>query len=138
KANGRKHRVVHFNRLAPFAGDNAEAQVRELQQLHPELNFEDFMATHIGTAKARFGVTLEEHRDLFTVPDEYALAHCVARDLRMSRGIASEFQRLFGQVDELKGQGGRVGQVLELRSGQRRLYYLISKEKSYEKSMYRT
>ncbi|VEN55697.1 unnamed protein product [Callosobruchus maculatus] len=56
----------------------------------------------------------------------------------MSRGIASGFQRLFGQVDELKRQGGRVGQVLELRSGQRRLYYLISKEKSYQKPTYRT
>ncbi|VEN59224.1 unnamed protein product [Callosobruchus maculatus] len=112
KANGGKPRVVHFNRLAPFAGDNAEAQVRELQQLHPELNFEDFMATHNGTAKAR--------------------------DLRMSRGIASEFQRLFGQVDELKRQGGRVGQVLELRSDLRRLCYLISKEKSYQKPTYRT
>ncbi|VEN61189.1 unnamed protein product [Callosobruchus maculatus] len=56
----------------------------------------------------------------------------------MSRGIACEFQRLFGQVDELKRQGGRVGQVLELRSGQRRLYYLISKEKSYQKPTYRT
>ncbi|VEN40048.1 unnamed protein product [Callosobruchus maculatus] len=55
----------------------------------------------------------------------------------MSRGIASEFQRLFGQVDELKRQGRRVGQVLELRSGQRRLYYLISKEKSYQKPTYR-
>ncbi|VEN42942.1 unnamed protein product [Callosobruchus maculatus] len=138
KANGGKPRVVHFNRLAPFAGDNAEAQVRELQQLHPELNFEDFMATHTGTAKARFGVTREEHRDLFTVPDEYALAHCAARDLRMPRGIASEFQRLFGQVDELKRQGGRVGQVLELRSDQRRLFYLISKGKSYPKPTYRT
>ncbi|VEN40030.1 unnamed protein product [Callosobruchus maculatus] len=138
KADGGKPTVVHFNRLAPFAGDNVGAQVRELQQFHPELNFEDFMATHTGTAKARFGVTREEHRDLFTVPDEYALAHCVARDLRMSRGIASEFQRLFGQVDELKRQGGRVGQVLELRSDQRLLYYLISKEKSYQKPTYRT
>ncbi|VEN62280.1 unnamed protein product [Callosobruchus maculatus] len=105
--------------LAPFAGDNAKAQVRELEQLHPELNFEDFMATHTGPARARFGVTREEHRDLFTVPDEYALAHCVARDLWMSRGIAGEFQRLFGQADELKRQGGRVGQVLELRSDER-------------------
>ncbi|VEN45004.1 unnamed protein product [Callosobruchus maculatus] len=96
------------------------------------------MATHTGTAKARFGVTREEHRDLFTVPDEYALAHCVAKDLRMSRGIASEFQRLFGQVDELKRQGGRVGQVLELRSDQRRFYYLIPKEKYYQKPTYRT
>ncbi|VEN63597.1 unnamed protein product [Callosobruchus maculatus] len=56
----------------------------------------------------------------------------------MSRGIACEFQRLFGQVNELKRQGGRVGQVLELQSGQRRLYYLISKEKSYQKPTYWT
>ncbi|VEN46293.1 unnamed protein product, partial [Callosobruchus maculatus] len=31
-----------------------------------------------------------------------------------------------------------VGQVLELRSDQRRLYYLISKVKSYQKPTYRT
>ncbi|VEN40287.1 unnamed protein product [Callosobruchus maculatus] len=56
----------------------------------------------------------------------------------MFRGIVSEFQRLFGQVDELKRQSGRVGQVLELRSDQRRLYYLISKEKFYQKPTYWT
>nr|CAI5852820.1 unnamed protein product [Callosobruchus analis] len=51
----------------------------------------------------------------------------------MFQGIASEFQRLFGQVDEPKKQNGRVGQVLVLQSVHRRLYYLISKEKSYQK-----
>nr|CAI5846818.1 unnamed protein product [Callosobruchus analis] len=66
KANGGERKVVHFNRLAPFARDNGEAQIRQLERLSPELNFEDFKATYTGTTKARFGMTREEHRDLFT------------------------------------------------------------------------
>jgi len=33
-----------------------------------------------------------------------SLAHCVSEDLRMGMGIAAEFKRRFGRVDELKAQ----------------------------------
>ncbi|KAJ8936894.1 hypothetical protein NQ318_010921 [Aromia moschata] len=63
-----KPRVVHFNRLAPFAGNNdeqAEASVRHVSPPDSELSFEEFMLLHSNGQKARYGVTREEPRDLF-------------------------------------------------------------------------
>lgn len=66
------------------------------------------------------------------------MAHCVGEDLQMSHGIARRFRSMVGKVDELKWKNGGVGQVLELRHYQRLAYYLITKQKSYQKAMYRT
>lgn len=34
----------------------------------------------------------EVYGDLFSAPEEYALAHCVAADMRMGAGIATTFK----------------------------------------------
>ena len=44
----------------------------------------------------------EVHGDLFTSTD--CLMHCVSQDLHMSKGIAAEFKKRFGGVDELRQQ----------------------------------
>lgn len=67
-----KCRVVHFNRL----GDDEEGKVKELGPPAIEIDVDHFMA--------RFDVTCEEHRDLFSLPEaEYSLmlVHCVTRYL---------------------------------------------------------
>lgn len=138
-----KPRVVHYNRLAPFAGDNHEdhgaATVRRTVAQEP--TFEDFMEDYATGRKARHGVTKEEHRDLFTVPSEYSLGHCVAEDIKMSRGIASVFKAKFGRQQELANQRPSVGKTLQLRDNdvehQRYIYYLVTKPRSYQKPFYR-
>jgi hypothetical protein len=35
----------------------------------------------------------EEQRDLFTVPTDYILVHCISADLAMGAGIAKEFTK---------------------------------------------
>jgi O-acetyl-ADP-ribose deacetylase (regulator of RNase III) len=37
----------------------------------------------------------EEKRNLFEVPEEYKLAHCISSDCAMGAGIAVEFQKRF-------------------------------------------
>lgn len=37
----------------------------------------------------------EETRDLFAVPEEYYLAHCISADFKMGKGIAVEFNKRF-------------------------------------------
>lgn len=37
----------------------------------------------------------EEVRDLFAVPDDYHLAHCISADFGMGRGIVLEFNKRF-------------------------------------------
>jgi hypothetical protein len=138
-----KPRVVHFNRLAPFAGDNHEEQrgatVRRIIAQEP--TFEDFMEQYSFGHKARYGVTKEEHRDLFTVSSDYSLGHCVSEDLKMSRGIASVFRTKYGRLQELANQGPSVGKTLRLRDNntehQRYIYYLVTKPRSYQKPSYR-
>ena len=113
-----KPRVVHFNRLAPFAGDNNEdhrgATVRRILEQEPTFN--EFMDNYSTGHKARYGVTREEQQDLFTVPSDYSLAHCVASDLKMSRGIASVFKKKYGRLEELANQRPSVGKTLHLKN----------------------
>ncbi|CAH0547092.1 unnamed protein product [Brassicogethes aeneus] len=91
--------------------------------------------------KARYGVTREEQKDLFTVSADYSLAHCVAEDLRMSRGIAVVFKNKFGRVDDLRRQNPKVGEVLEIvnneQIGNRSIFYLVTKQLSHQKPNYR-
>ncbi|KAL3279666.1 hypothetical protein HHI36_017172, partial [Cryptolaemus montrouzieri] len=81
-----KLRIVHSNRLAPFAGNNEEAVVYALRPI-PEKTFEQFTAEHVYGHKSRNEVTSEEQRDLFVLPEEYASGHCVSSDLKMSKGV---------------------------------------------------
>lgn len=78
----------------------------------------------------------EVEGDLFTAPDEYALAHCVAADMKMGAGIAVKFREKYGQIDELLNQGATAGGLAILKDGSRFIYYLVSKDKSYQKPTY--
>ncbi|XP_052863336.1 ADP-ribose glycohydrolase OARD1-like [Anopheles cruzii] len=66
----------------------------------------------------------------------------VAADLKMGGGIAVKFKQVFGRVDELKAQNVGVGGVAVLRDSaadaqqQRYVYYLITKNTSYQKPTY--
>jgi O-acetyl-ADP-ribose deacetylase (regulator of RNase III) len=44
----------------------------------------------------------EETRDLFSVPDDYYLAHCISADFGMGKGIAVEFNKHFDMKHNLQ------------------------------------
>lgn len=46
-------------------------------------------------------VLKEEKRDLFSVPEEYYLAHCISADFGMGKGIVVEFNKRFNLRDKL-------------------------------------
>ena len=69
--------------------------------------------------------------DLFTASDKSSsLAHCVARDLGMGKGIATFFKKKYGGIDELKEQNLQIGSVGVLERNNRYIYYLITKSRS--------
>lgn len=43
----------------------------------------------------------EEHRDLFSVPEEYFLAHCISADFALGAGIAVEFVKRYNMRNRL-------------------------------------
>ena len=78
----------------------------------------------------------EQRNDIFECDPAFSLAHCVSVDLRMGRGIAVEFKKRFGQLQELARQEPRIGDVLTLRRGDAWIYYLVTKDVCYHKPHY--
>ncbi|XP_050503035.1 ADP-ribose glycohydrolase OARD1-like [Diabrotica virgifera virgifera] len=90
-------------------------------------SFKEFMSTYAERRSARFGVTTKVQQDLFSVPENVSLAHCVTQDVEMTKGISSVLNRNFGLLDE---QQPKVGRVLRLEDGSRYLLYILTR-KSY-------
>ncbi|XP_072016064.1 ADP-ribose glycohydrolase OARD1-like [Amphiura filiformis] len=74
--------------------------------------------------------------DLFKCPASHSLAHCISEDIRMGKGIATIFKKKFGGVEDLKKQGVKTGSVAVLKREGRFIYYLITKDKYWQKPTY--
>ena len=61
------------------------------------------------------------------------LTHSVSADFVMGKGIATKFKFLFGGVDLLKKQNKGIGDFAYLKKEDRQIYYLITKEKYWQK-----
>lgn len=131
-----KPRVVHFNRLAPFHGDNGLNKDQEARGcLLTKETFEEFMANL--ESPQEYKVTTERNQDLFTLPKDFALAHCVTKNLGESRGIATVFRKKFGGLNELYRQKPAIGKTLHLQKEEQHLFYLVTKEEAQQKSTYK-
>jgi hypothetical protein len=64
----------------------------------------------------------------------YSIVNCIViicdlcRDLRLGKGIAAIFKKVYGGIDELKSQNKGIGDVAVLKRGSRFIYNLITKE----------
>ncbi|CAH1250920.1 OARD1 [Branchiostoma lanceolatum] len=81
---------------------------------------------------------LQVRGDLFSCPETDSLVHCISQDCHMGKGIAVLFKKKFGRVEELKRQGQKPGGVAVLKTEQRYVYYLVTKEKYWQKPTYRS
>lgn len=73
---------------------------------------------------------IEIQEDLFNMPSEYSLAHCVAQDMNMGSGIAVRFSQQFKRREELYSQRQRSGGLAVLKDKERYIYYLVTKRES--------
>lgn len=82
----------------------------------------------------------EELRDLFSVPDDYYLAHCISADFGMGKGIVVEFNKRFDMKNKLQVKypdyldcynRHRIGGDCILEG---RVLNLITKERYFHKS----
>ena len=86
----------------------------------------------------------EEIRDLFTVPEEYYLAHCISADFGMGKGIVVEFNKIFDMKRKLQKtypdylnqwtHTKMIGDCIQ----QDRVFNLITKERYYQKPTYKS
>ncbi|XP_028135817.2 uncharacterized protein LOC114330619 [Diabrotica virgifera virgifera] len=84
-----------------------------------------------------FSKIQEENRDLFDMPEDWSLAHCVAEDLRMGSGIAVVFRNVYNHVDILLNQHQKPGGLACLKLSKKYIFYLITKTKSNGKPTYK-
>lgn len=81
----------------------------------------------------------EEQRDLFTVPTDYILVHCISADLAMGAGIAKEFARRGVKAQLIENYHGmtKVGDcAVTATTGWRLEFNLVTKEKYWQKPTY--
>lgn len=86
----------------------------------------------------------EEIRDLFSVPDDYYLAHCISADFGMGKGIVVEFNKQFDMKNKLQSKYPNfVNDYHHYRWGgmaliEGRVINLITKERYWEKPTYKS
>lgn len=86
----------------------------------------------------------EEVRDLFTVPEEYYLAHCISADFGMGKGIVIEFNKRFDMKRKLQVLfNGYLDEFIEYGYESDCLmvppvFNLITKERYWKKPTYET
>ena len=76
----------------------------------------------------------EIKKDLFTMSDDYYLAHCIAEDLRMGAGIAVEFQKRFKLREKIREFPHKYPTCVLIG----RVFNLITKKRSVDKPTYDT
>ncbi|XP_037934200.1 ADP-ribose glycohydrolase OARD1 [Teleopsis dalmanni] len=80
----------------------------------------------------------EVNGDLFSAESSFSMAHCVAEDMRLGKGIAIKFRDKFGQIANLKAQNVKTGGVALVKDKSRYIYYLVTKQTSWGKPTYQS
>ena len=84
---------------------------------------------------------VEEERDIFTVPDDYYLVHCISDDYAMGAGIAVEFNKRFGIKNKLMSIKSYVPKFAETQGhciAIDKTFNLVTKNRYWEKPTYDT
>lgn len=88
----------------------------------------------------------EEHMDLFSVSEDYYLAHCISADFAMGKGIAVEFNKKFNMRNILKNRCQNylnffINDLTEYKGDcilEGRVLNLVTKERYYNKPSYQS
>ena len=80
---------------------------------------------------------VEKKGDLFTCATDGALAHCISRDCKMTKGIAKLFKKHFSSIKLIKKDSSDVGSIIVTKENERFIYNLVTKEKYFQKPTYR-
>jgi len=74
--------------------------------------------------------------NIFSLPDNIAIGHCVSQCLTMSQGIALQFRNKFNNVKKLIDQEKKTTEVAYLINKNQWILYLITKERFNDKPTY--
>ncbi|KAF2905780.1 hypothetical protein ILUMI_00396 [Ignelater luminosus] len=98
------------NQPSKDKGDDVLPRLQTVR-LVGDQQFQAFMQVAGNGKKFRYGAVVEKVQDLFQASEDYGFFHCVSTDLRMSWGIADQFRRRYGRLNELENQCPNVGKT---------------------------
>ncbi len=87
---------------------------------------------------------IEKIQDLFSVPEDYYLVHCISADFALGKGIALEFKKRFDMKNLLNSQNpDYLEQWIEIGDKADciligRVFNLVTKERYFHKPTYKT
>lgn len=80
---------------------------------------------------------IEKTIDLFETHEKYSIAHCISADLKMSKGIALDICKKYGNLtSSLLQSNPQIGDAIPLVVNKRVIYFLITKNYYFEKPQY--
>jgi len=74
--------------------------------------------------------------DIFETELGFSLAYCVSVNMKMYKGMALEFSRKYGRLDELRLQNNSITQIASIWEGNRYIFYLLTEELQWQRSSY--
>ncbi|KAL4100717.1 hypothetical protein QTP88_020751 [Uroleucon formosanum] len=74
--------------------------------------------------------------NIFEAPEKCVLGHCTSQDFQMNQGIALEFRRKFGHIENLRNQKKSLTEIASIVSEGRTIVYLIIKEQYWQSVTY--
>ncbi|VVC27226.1 Hypothetical protein CINCED_3A020496 [Cinara cedri] len=94
------------------------------------------MTKNINEIKIKNKIT-EINDNIFNSPPEFAIAHCVSADLRMTKCVAKDLCEIYGNTrSELANYKPKTGNTLVTRCGSRTIFHLVTRAKCYTKPTY--
>jgi len=74
--------------------------------------------------------------NIFDSPVDFAIAHCISSDFRMSKGIAREICQRYNVRNKLPPVTTYVGDTITTKHGSRTIFHLITKKFFFDKPTY--
>lgn len=108
----------------PQASSSGETQITD--------NYQEFLNADSSLKGPAKNVS-EESGNIFEIDPNISLAHCVSSDFEMTHGVAVQMRRKFGNLTQLRNLQKRVTDVASLEIAGRHIFYLITKEKFWQK-----
>ncbi|KAL4083611.1 hypothetical protein QTP88_028927 [Uroleucon formosanum] len=95
-------------------------------------NYQEFLQVDSSLKKPTKKIS-EVSGNIFEMDPSISLACCVSADFEMTHGVAVQMRRKFGNLTQLRRLQKKVTEVASLEITDRNIFYLITKEKFWQK-----
>ncbi|KAF0685053.1 ADP-ribose glycohydrolase OARD1-like [Aphis craccivora] len=133
------YKSLNSNKLINKEVNNEDEKIIEnivrISSLNPLNEFQKFLLSNNNRTNFLCNYS-EQIVDIFSLPNDVAIGHCISQCLTMSKGIALQFRNRFNNVQNLITQHKKTTEIAYLKNGRQWILYLITNNKYYDKSVY--